>query len=171
MGLKTNKPRGRNGGRKPKLDQDQRLALGAYAYRLRRGAPFPSPQLPSLDTAKDDGWPISKAAEAIIDVRAIMFIDRDDGTLSTGMVRKARDVVAAQAPKIRLSDFRERQLRRTLESRPGVNAVRPASRHWCAQSVEWAEKYFDMSIGSDLVREAEREYREMIEQLVEDTSE
>lgn len=79
MGLKTNKPRGRNGGRPPKLTEEQRLELGAYAYRIRRGAPIPGYQLPH---DADDDWPLSSAANAIIDARYKMLDGDYDGKIS-----------------------------------------------------------------------------------------
>lgn len=190
MGLRTNKPRGRNGGRPRKLDEDQRRALGRYAYLLRRGAPFPSYDLPSAGAEGEDEadheWVWSDAAFAIANARRDMREGGDDDAISNAIAKVDRKmlisreavstaikVFAANINGLEASDLIERQLHRDRRKRPnaytlGLGATNP---HWCAASVEWSAKHLGVKVGGDLVRAAESEYRQMIEHLEKATEE
>lgn len=176
MGLKINKPRGRNGGRPRKLNEDQRRALGRYAFLLKRGAPVPSYELPS--TGADDEWPLSDAAIAIVDAQALVAegdcVDAISvavaktsrrNTLNKRAIEAAYKAIAANIDGLDPSDLRERQLRRVRGTRPEVDAVGlgPTNPHWCTASIEWSAKHLGVKVGGSLVREAEREYRQMID--------
>lgn len=183
MGLKTNKPRGRNGGRPRKLNEDQRRALGRHAYLLRRGAPIPSYELPSAGAEDEDDvdqeWLWSDAALAIANAKRDMREGDDGDAISIAIAKadgkrliskealgSAHKVIAASINGLDPSDLRERQLRRDLSKRPEVNTIglRLTNPHWCAASVEWAAKHLRVKVGGDLVREAESEYRQVCEQ-------
>jgi hypothetical protein len=174
MGLKTNKPRGRNGGRPSKLNPTERRELGAYAYRLKRGAPIPSFELPS---GADGGWQLSKAAKEILNARVTMLSDRDNGFVRAEYVRLAADAAQMYGSKVKHADLRLRQpkqrhgdnqheqpddvaLSQQMEVRLG-----PTSRHWVRESILWVDEQYGETVKGDLVREAEREYRKIIGHL------
>lgn len=183
MGLKTNKPRGRNGGRPRKLNDDQRRALGRHAYLLKRGAPIPSYELPS-DRAEDEDdveqeWLWSDAALAIANAKQDMREGGDGDAISNAIAKASRNklisseavstavkVIAANVDGLEPSDWIERHLRRDRRKRPKANTIglAPPNPHWCAASVEWAAKHLRVEVGGDLVREVEREYRQVREQ-------
>ena len=162
MALSTNKPRGRNGGRHPKLYPNERRELGAYAYSLKYGAPFHSYELPS---DADGGWPLSKAATEIVHSRAALLADREDGIFRLEYAKKAAVAAAKFASRVRQSDLRPRALRRIAPEgdwearRPG-----PASPHWVAECVAWVEDQYGVTVGDNLVRTAELEHRQRVEE-------
>lgn len=171
MGLKTNKPRGRNGGRPPKLSPIERRELGRHAYLLRRGSPFPSYALPN---GADGGWPLSKAAQKILDTRALMLADRESGVIVPEHVQRAADAAQKWGSKLRRSDLRLRQPEPPQDddpqdqpdeiTPPDVERIPQGSRHWVLESIQWAKDQYGETIKGDLVRGAESEYRQMIEQ-------
>lgn len=174
MGLKTNKPRGRNGGRPSKLSPRERRELGAYAYRLKRGAPIPSFELPS---GADGGWQVSKAAKEILNARVTMLSDRENGFVRAEYVELAGDAAQVYGSKVKQADLRLRQPKRpqgdNQQEQPADAVLNqqmefrlgPASRHWVRESILWVEYQYGETVKGDLIREAEREYGEIIDYL------
>jgi hypothetical protein len=173
MGILTRKPRGRNGRRPKKLTPGERRELGAYAYRLKRGAPIPTYRLPN---GADEEWPLTDAAKAIVDAIGEMLEGDLDGRILPKAIKTAHEKITAHVDGLRFSDFRERLLRRLDPNmhpelvekrdghhRPDVEPMLPASRHWVRESIKWVEIQYGETIGGDLVRSAEKEYRQRVE--------